>query len=49
MRLADGAFNYHMHSRKGFEMLVNLVEACSCYEFGYGELESATKTLSNLG
>jgi HprK-related kinase A len=48
MQLADGAFNYDLHGRRGFEVLAQMVEACACYEFVYGELEEAVKTYEKL-
>lgn len=48
MRLADGSFNYHLHGRTGFEVLVRLVEACDCHEFVYGDLEEAVATFEAL-
>jgi HprK-related kinase A len=41
MRLAEGAFNYHLHGRRGFEILASLVEACACYDLAYGNLDEA--------
>ena len=41
MQLADSAFNYNLHGRSGFETLAQMVEACDCYEFAYGDLEEA--------
>src|SRR5207237_8644277 len=48
MRLADGAFNYHVHGRRGFETLATLVERCDCHEFRYGDLAEATRTFAAL-
>ena len=48
MRLAESSFNYHIHARKGFEQLVQTVQACECYEFAYGDLESAMQIFDRL-
>jgi HprK-related kinase A len=48
MKLADNAFNYHLHGRTGFDVLAALVEACQCYEFSYGDLEEAVRTFDAL-
>jgi len=48
MHLADNAFNYHLHGRKGFELLVGLVERCACYELSYGELAQAVEQCERL-
>ena len=48
MQLADNAFNYHLHGRAGFALLAELVEACDCYEFAYGDLEEAVRTFDAL-
>jgi hypothetical protein len=48
MQLADNAFNYHVHGRRGFELLAAVVEQCECYEFTYSELGSAAQTFAEL-
>ena len=48
MQLADSAFNYNVHGRQGFELLAYAVERSECYEFVYGDLESATAMLTEL-
>lgn len=48
MRLADCAFNYHLHGRRGFEILADLVEACGCYEMVYGDLDEAVAACEKL-
>jgi HprK-related kinase A len=48
MQLAENAFNYDLHGRKGFELLAGLVEACDCYEFTYSRLEEACARLDEL-
>ena len=44
MQLAESAFNYSLHGRRGFELLADLVQACGCYRFTYGDLDQATRT-----
>jgi HprK-related kinase A len=41
MHLADNAFNYDVHGRRGFELLARVVAGCDCFEFRYGSLEDA--------
>jgi HprK-related kinase A len=41
MHLADNAFNYDVHGRRGFELLAQVVAGCDCFEFRYGSLEAA--------
>jgi HprK-related kinase A len=41
MRLADCAFNYHLYGERGFELLGNVIQGCTCYELAYGDLEEA--------
>jgi HprK-related kinase A len=48
MQLVDSAFNYHLHGREGFEVLVRMIEACACYEFAYGNLADAVKVCEEL-
>jgi HprK-related kinase A len=48
MHLAESAFNYHVHGRQGFELLATVVQGCDCYEFTYGELESAAQLFAQL-
>lgn len=48
MQLVDSAFNYHLHGRRGFEVLAQMIEACACYEFAYGNLEDAVKSCEEL-
>jgi HprK-related kinase A len=48
MQLADNAFNYQVHGRRGFELLASTVERCECYEFTYSDLESAAKSFAEL-
>jgi HprK-related kinase A len=48
LRLVDSAFNYTPLGVKGFETLAGLVDACSCYEFSYSNLEEGTARLTAL-
>jgi HprK-related kinase A len=48
MRLADGAFNYDVHGRRGFDTLAQLIRASDCYEFRYGDLEDAARLFDRL-
>lgn len=48
MRLAEGAFNYELHGRAGFETLAALIEACQCHDFRYGDLAEATRLFAEL-
>ena len=41
MHLADNAFNYDVHGRRGFELLAQVIDGCECFEFHYGALEDA--------
>ena len=41
MHLADNAFNYDVHGRRGFELLAQVVAGSDCFEFRYGVLEDA--------
>jgi len=41
MHLADHAFNYDVHGRKGFELLAEVITDSDCFEFQYGALEDA--------
>ena len=48
MRLAEGSFNYQVYARKGFELLVQTVQACDCFEIVYSDLESALEVFDRL-
>lgn len=48
MQLAESSFNYHVHARQGFELLVQTVQACECFEFVYSDLESAIQVFDRL-
>lgn len=48
MRLVDSAFNYHVHGRRGFDVLAALVEHCDCYSFTYSALDDAAAVFERL-
>jgi len=49
MQLADNAFNYSTHGRRGFERLVDVVDRSQCFGFTYGgALEDAVLTFDRL-
>ncbi len=47
MQLADNAFNYDVHGRRGFELLAEVVTGCDCFEFRYGALDDAVALLDD--
>jgi len=48
IHMADNAFNYSAHGRRGFECLAQFVDRSSCYEFAYGDLEEAACVFNDL-
>lgn len=48
MHLADSAFNYSLHGRRGFELLADVVQACECYHFTYSRLDEALALFAKL-
>jgi HprK-related kinase A len=48
MHMADNAFNYHVHGRRGFDLLGRFIDSCGCYEFTYGDLGDAVATFDDL-
>jgi HprK-related kinase A len=46
--LAENAFNYQLHGRRGFERLGDIVAACRCADIAYADLPRALATLSEL-
>jgi HprK-related kinase A len=48
MHMADNAFNYSAHGRRGFEFLARFVDQCGCYEFAYGDLDEAAAVFNGL-
>jgi len=48
MQLADNAFNYSVHGRRGFEFLTRFVDRCGCYTFTYSDLDAAARIFAGL-
>jgi HprK-related kinase A len=49
MQLADSAFNYSVHGRRGFDALCALVSASDCHRFTYGgDLEGGVRSVCSL-
>lgn len=48
MALIDNAFNYHLHGRRGFDCLGDLIEKADCLRFAYSDLEAATAYFTEL-
>jgi HprK-related kinase A len=48
LRLADHAFNYSQYGLKSFDMLVQLIDGCDCYEFTYSNLQEAVQVFDSL-
>ncbi|HTS20187.1 MAG TPA: HprK-related kinase A [Casimicrobiaceae bacterium] len=48
MCLADQAFNYDVHGRRGFEFLGDVVGGCDCFEFDYADLDAAVGAFDRL-
>jgi HprK-related kinase A len=46
--LADNAFNYHAHGRRGFELLAGIVERCTCLSLTYSDLDAAIRLFEEL-
>ncbi|MFT7775854.1 HprK-related kinase A [Roseateles sp.] len=46
--LAEQAFNYDLHGRKGFEATADLVDSCDCLEFEYSSLDDAVQHIDQL-
>jgi HprK-related kinase A len=49
MQLAQNAFNYDLHGRKGFETVANIIANCGCYQFSYGNIHEAVAAFDMLG
>ncbi len=47
MYLADHAFNYDVHGRRGFELLAQVVSGSDCFEFRYGTLHDAVAVIDD--
>jgi HprK-related kinase A len=48
INLGQQSFNYSIHGAAGFELLADLVEACDCYDFFYGDLNEAIEVFDAL-
>ncbi len=48
MQLAENAFNYNLHGRRGFEALGRVIDTCDCYQFTYSRLEDAVGIFADL-
>ncbi len=48
MHIVENAFNYHVHGRRGFDLLAGVIDECDAYEFVYGDLEEAVLLLNGL-
>jgi HprK-related kinase A len=48
MHLADHAFNYDVHGRRGFELLGQVVTDSDCFEFRYSALDDAVGVFDDL-
>lgn len=48
MHLADHAFNYDVHGRRGFELLAQVVTNSDCFEFQYGVLEDSIAVFDDV-
>lgn len=48
LRLADNAFNYSLLGTAGFEAMARVIDAATCYEFSYGNLDDAVAAFSTL-
>jgi len=48
MQLAGNAFNYSTLGTVGFDTMTRLIERCDCYEFVYGDLETALQRFEKL-
>ena len=48
MHAANHAFNYSVLGRLGYDLNANLVEACACHDFEYGDLADAVRVFEAL-
>ena len=48
MEMVRSGVNYGVHGRSGFELLAGVIDASSCYEFAYGDLEEAVRVFESL-
>jgi hypothetical protein len=48
IELANNAFNYHAHGRRGFELLAATVDRCACLSLTYSDLDAAIGLFERL-
>jgi HprK-related kinase A len=48
IELANNAFNYHIHGRRGFELLAAMVDRCACLSLIYNDLDAAIALFDKL-
>lgn len=48
IELANNAFNYHTHGRRGFELLAATIDRCACLSFTYSDLDAAVALFDTL-
>jgi HprK-related kinase A len=48
MALIENAFNFNLHGKRAFETLGDFVDASSCYEFSYSQLDDAVNIFEQL-
>lgn len=46
--LASNSFNQHVHGRRGFDALADLIERCRVFELGYSDLDEAIDWFGRL-
>ncbi|APW38583.1 HprK-related kinase A [Rhodoferax koreense] len=48
MLLAEQSFNYHLHGRRGFDAIGQLIDQAGCFQFTYSRLEDAERAFEAL-
>lgn len=48
MRLSENSFNHHVHGRRGFDAMADLVDRSDCYDLTYSQLDEALEWLGKL-
>lgn len=48
MQLSENSFNHHVHGRRGFEAMADLVGRSDCYDLTYSQLDQAMEWFDNL-
>lgn len=48
MRVAEQAFNYSLHGRRGFEVLAQVLDRCTCHSLEYEDLDAAVAAIAAL-